>query len=58
VKRFVVVNVEETEMTNGSEGLHQALEKIRPVRFSSEETGPSKVFVVDTTGLVQRICIL
>lgn len=44
-------------MTIGSDVLSDALEKARSVRHSSEVTGPSVIYVVDTRGYVQPIKI-
>jgi hypothetical protein len=57
MKRFLITNREGVQMASSCDGLADALESARNIKFSNQLTGPSDVYVVDSTGLVQPINI-
>jgi hypothetical protein len=57
MKRFLITNREGAQMASSCDGLTEALESARNVKFSNELSGPSDVYVIDSTGFVQPINI-
>jgi len=55
--RFLITNREGIELAERCSGLAEAIKTARSVKISNDMTGPSDVYVIDATGLVQPINI-